>query len=167
MSRCLPCRRRGGRRETQQNGVFHGVGRGSPAPEGGEAGGVQRAARKREGIRAVLRRLSERGNLVKLNHSGKKISSIAFMRIGFAVSVSWQCKPASSHRRNCSGCSFSLTKYDARERLHAVAAWSYVRPEALRAAAKLLVKSNHLPFSRWHHYNTWFSKTEQQFRYFF
>ena len=36
-SRCSPCRRRGGRRETQQNGVLFGVGRGSPAPEGGEA----------------------------------------------------------------------------------------------------------------------------------
>ena len=36
-SRCSHCRRRGGRRETQQNGVLFGVGRGSPAPEGGEA----------------------------------------------------------------------------------------------------------------------------------
>lgn len=51
-SRCSHCRRRGGRRETQQNGVLFGVGRGSPAPEGGEDGGVQRAARKLEGIRA-------------------------------------------------------------------------------------------------------------------
>lgn len=106
-----------------------------------------RAARKLEGIRAGLRRLSERGNLVKLNHSGKRISSMAFMRMGFAVSVRWQCNPANSHSRNCSGCSFSLTKYDARERLHADAAWSYVRPEALRAAAKLFVKVNHLPIS--------------------